>query len=87
MNISTPQLNLRDQLLLRLAESRSVTDELFRVVRTESLYDRPIPERHRIVFYMGHLEAFDWNLIAGQALGMGPLRPSTGKTFRLARAF
>jgi ergothioneine biosynthesis protein EgtB len=81
MNISTPQLNLRDQLLLRLAESRSVTDELFRVVRTESLYDRPIPERHRIVFYMGHLEAFDWNLIAGQALGMGPLHKEFDRLF------
>lgn len=35
------------------------------------MYERPIPERHRIVFYLGHLEAFDWNLIAGQALGLG----------------
>jgi iron(II)-dependent oxidoreductase len=30
-------------------------------------YERPIPERHRILFYLGHLEAFDWNLI-GRAL-------------------
>ena len=29
----------------------------------DSLYQRPIPERHRIVFYIGHLEAFDWNLL------------------------
>jgi len=41
-------------------------------VRAEALYERPIPETHRIVFYIGHLEAFDWNLIAGQALGHGP---------------
>ncbi|MGD0941911.1 MAG: SUMF1/EgtB/PvdO family nonheme iron enzyme [Terracidiphilus sp.] len=61
----------RDYLLLRLAESRRVTDDMFRIVRTESLYDRPIPERNRINFYIGHLEAFDWNLIAGQALGLG----------------
>jgi ergothioneine biosynthesis protein EgtB len=62
---------MRDQLLLRLAQSRSVTDDLFRMARAEALYDRPIAERNRIVFYIGHLEAFDWNLIAGQALGLG----------------
>ena len=37
------------------------TDKLFELVRPESLYARPIPERHRIIFYLGHLEAFDWN--------------------------
>jgi gamma-glutamyl hercynylcysteine S-oxide synthase len=46
----------------RLAESRKRTDEIFGLVRPEALYDRPIPERHRIIFYIGHLEAFDWNL-------------------------
>jgi ergothioneine biosynthesis protein EgtB len=70
MSAPLPQVEKLDDLLLRLAESRSITDDLFRLVRAESLYDRPIPERHRIVFYMGHLEAFDWNLIAGQALGL-----------------
>jgi ergothioneine biosynthesis protein EgtB len=71
----------RVQLLLRLAESRSVTDDLFRTVRTEALYDRPIPERHRIAFYIGHLEAFDWNLIAGQALGLGPMHNEFDRLF------
>ncbi len=28
------------------------------------LYERPIAQRHRIAFYMGHLEAFDRNLLA-----------------------
>ena len=59
------------ELASRWADSRSITDDLFRIVRTESMYERPIAERHRIVFYLGHLEAFDWNLIAGQALGLG----------------
>jgi iron(II)-dependent oxidoreductase len=71
VNVSATQVDTRDQLLLRLAQSRSVTDDLFRIVRTEALYDRPIAERNRIVFYIGHVEAFDWNLIAGQALGLG----------------
>ncbi len=71
MNATVSQTDIRDQLLLRLAESRAVTDDLFRIVRADALYDRPITERHRIIFYIGHLEAFDWNLIAGHALGLG----------------
>jgi len=50
-------------LLNRLAEARRQTDKLFDLVRPDSLYERPIPERHRIIFYVGHLEAFDWNLL------------------------
>jgi len=46
----------------RLLQARANTDSLFRIVRENNLYERPIPERHRIVFYVGHLEAFDWNL-------------------------
>src|SRR4051794_14226639 len=51
-----------------LRQARAETDALFRLVRPEAMYDRPIPERHRIVFYLGHLEAFDWNLLGGGAL-------------------
>jgi gamma-glutamyl hercynylcysteine S-oxide synthase len=50
-------------LLDRLREARAETDALFKIVRPEFLYDRPIAERHRLVFYIGHLEAFDWNLL------------------------
>jgi ergothioneine biosynthesis protein EgtB len=50
-------------LLARLGRARAQTDALFEIVRPDSLYDRPIPERHRIVFYIGHLEAFDRNLL------------------------
>ncbi len=46
-----------------LAKARTDTDSLFEVVRSDSLYERPIPERHRLIFYLGHLEAFDWNLL------------------------
>ncbi|HMC74113.1 MAG TPA: hypothetical protein VKG87_07405, partial [Terriglobales bacterium] len=54
---------VRHELLERLTEARVQTDEIFQVVKPEALYDRPIAERHRIVFYIGHLEAFDWNLL------------------------
>ncbi|MGD0830944.1 MAG: SUMF1/EgtB/PvdO family nonheme iron enzyme [Terracidiphilus sp.] len=83
MNATESQPDTREQLLLRLAESRTATDDLFRIVRADALYDRPISERHRIVFYIGHLEAFDWNSIAGHALGMD----STHKEFDRLFAF
>ncbi|WP_144109949.1 SUMF1/EgtB/PvdO family nonheme iron enzyme [Paraburkholderia sp. BCC1886] len=49
-------------LVQRLIDARDVTDQLFAIVKPEFLYERPIRERHRIVFYIGHLEAFDRNL-------------------------
>lgn len=49
-------------LVERLIDARQVTDALFSIVKPEYLYERPIRERHRIVFYIGHLEAFDRNL-------------------------
>src|ERR1017187_2950797 len=70
-----------DQLLTTLAKAQSMTDDLFRIVNTKTLYSRPIAERHRIVFYIGHLEAFDWNLIAGQALGRGPSHQEFDRLF------
>jgi iron(II)-dependent oxidoreductase len=56
-------IEIRRTLLKRMAEARMQTDKLFDLVRPDSLYERPIPERHRIIFYLGHLEAFDWNLL------------------------
>jgi gamma-glutamyl hercynylcysteine S-oxide synthase len=50
-------------LRVRLAEARANTDSLFTCMQRSALYERPIPERHRLIFYLGHLEAFDWNLI------------------------
>ena len=42
--------------------------------------DRPVPERHRLLFYAGHVEAFDWNLI-GTALGLPSRHPSLDRLF------
>jgi len=45
----------RRQLLARVSDARRRSDALFQVVQVDSMYERPIPERHRIVFYLGHL--------------------------------
>src|SRR5215831_2514387 len=65
---STLDFRSSTELLSRLADARRTTDTLFKIVRDDSLYERPIPERHRIVFYIGHLEAFDRNLLMGRLL-------------------
>jgi iron(II)-dependent oxidoreductase len=64
-----------------LCLARHQTDELFRLVRPDALYERPIPERHRMVFYIGHLEAFDWNLIARYALDVASFHPTFDRLF------
>jgi ergothioneine biosynthesis protein EgtB len=60
------------ELLGQMQLARSRTDELFDIVRPEALYDRPIAERHRIIFYLGHLEAFEWNMACAGIFGMKP---------------
>ena len=59
-----------DELAVRVLDARRRSDALFDLVRSDSLYERPIPERHRIIFYLGHLEAFDWNLLSGNFFGL-----------------
>jgi formylglycine-generating enzyme required for sulfatase activity len=61
--------------------AREQTDLLFRLVRPDSLYERPIPERHRILFYLGHLEAFDWNLIGRYELDIPSFHPDFDRLF------
>jgi len=63
MPVAEKNLATAHPLLERLSDARQKSDALFGLVRDSSLYERPIPERHRIVFYIGHLEAFDWNLL------------------------
>ena len=69
-----------EQLLARLQSARQRSDELFSIVRPAALYDRPLPERHRIIFYLGHLEAFDWNLLR-EPLGLSSFDPDYDKLF------
>jgi iron(II)-dependent oxidoreductase len=68
-------------LLHRLAEARTRTDELFAIVRPDALYDRPIPERYRLIFYTGHLEAFDWNLLGRRHFDLPSFDPTLDQLF------
>ena len=66
-----------------LQQAREQMDALFRLVRPAAFYDRPIGERHRMIFYLGHADAFDWNLIARYALDV----PAFHKEFDRLFAF
>jgi gamma-glutamyl hercynylcysteine S-oxide synthase len=68
-------------LFRRLCDARQLTDDLFDIVRTDSLYERPIPERHRLIFYVGHLEAFDWNLLRQQHASLRSPQPAYDQLF------
>jgi ergothioneine biosynthesis protein EgtB len=81
MGATATVVRIRHDLHTRLLGARAQTDELFRIVREEAIYDRPIPERHRIIFYLGHVEAFDWNLLADRAFGLRSVRRTFDQLF------
>ena len=72
---------LTTDLRQRVADARMRTDELFALVRPDSLFERPVPERHRLNFYVGHVEAFDWNMISTCELGPKPFHAEFDRLF------
>ena len=75
------EVDVRQELTQRLADARWQTDLLFDLVKPDSLYERPIPERHRIIFYIGHLEAFDWNLLGERVFSRRSSRSDFDRLF------
>jgi gamma-glutamyl hercynylcysteine S-oxide synthase len=68
-------------LLERVVEARRHSDALFQIAQPDSMFERPIPERHRIIFYLGHLEAFDWNLLHEHVLGLKTFHAAFDRLF------
>ena len=66
--------------------ARQQTDGLFARLEPAALLLRCVPERHRLLFYVGHLEAFDWNLLA-RASGLGDCAAPPGVSAELCRLF
>jgi len=65
----------RNALLPRFTAVRRRTAEFFGWIRDEAWLTRPIPLRHPIVFYRGHLPAFAVNVLLKKALGRPGIRP------------
>jgi len=74
-------MDLARDLGTALQQARTRTDELFALVRPEAIYDRPIAERHRIIFYSGHVEAFDWNLLRSHRPDVRAFHPEFDRLF------
>ena len=74
-------MDLARDLGTALHSARARTDELFASVRPDAIYGRPIAERHRIIFYLGHVEAFDWNLLRGHQPDVRPFHPEFDRLF------
>jgi ergothioneine biosynthesis protein EgtB len=72
---------LRAELRQQFAQARLETDRLFQMLAPEAMYERPIAERHRVIFYLGHLEAFDWNMIASTSFELPSLNSKFDRLF------
>src|SRR5277367_271682 len=68
-------------LTQELADARSQTDKLFAAIDPAAMYERPIPERHRMIFYLGHIEAFDWNQMTQSGVELRSHNPVFDKLF------
>jgi gamma-glutamyl hercynylcysteine S-oxide synthase len=71
----------RTGLAAELLAGRRRTEELFSVLRHSHLYERPIAERHRVIFYIGHLDAFDYLKICREGLGQRSKEPALDALF------
>jgi iron(II)-dependent oxidoreductase len=73
---------LHTRLSEEIQEARKKTDELFSTLEPSFLYERPIRERHRVIFYIGHLDAFDYIQICREGLGQRSNEPALDELFR-----
>ena len=70
------------KLLAELQAARAESDRLFRILKPEVLYERPIAERHRVIFYVGHLDGFDFTQICREGLGLKSQNPQLDMLFQ-----
>ncbi len=66
---------MSDRILERLRAAWSRSDEIFDLVGSDALHERPISLRHPFVFYLGHLPAFGWNQVVRGLLGREGFQP------------
>lgn len=70
------------QLLFEIEAARKESDRFFRILKPEALYERPIAQRHRVLFYIGHLDGFDAIQIARTAAGRKSHDPDLDALFQ-----
>lgn len=77
MRIPAPQTDVvdRTRAIQAYQDNRARTASLFDLVAADAYYDKPIPLRHPIVFYEGHIPAFSVNCFLKRGLGEAGLDP------------
>jgi iron(II)-dependent oxidoreductase len=76
--LSTPHVEV---VRTGLEQARAQSDSLFQLLAPGAVYERPIPERHRLIFYFGHFEAFDWNVLARRGMSAPTFHPEFDQLF------
>ena len=76
------EATLHTKVVKEIKDSRKRTEELFSTLEASHLYERPIRERHRVIFYLGHLDAFDYIQICREGLGARSKEPALDELFR-----
>lgn len=71
----------RQEIARDLTAARRETDALFARLGPDALRSRPIAERHRLIFYLGHVDAFDWNLVVRDCLRAPTRHPDFERLF------
>ena len=64
----------RGALRPRFSAARARTEQYFGFLKEGAFFERPLPLRHPIVFYRGHLAAFTVNTLLKKALGRPGIR-------------
>ena len=61
----------RNSVVHSYLDNRGRTQQLFDLLEADTYYERPIPLRHPVVFYEGHIPAFSVNCLLKKGLGHG----------------
>jgi formylglycine-generating enzyme required for sulfatase activity len=70
------------KLIEELECGRAESDRFFGVIKSEAIYQRPIDARHRVIFYIGHLDGFDSIQICREGLGIKSRDPNLDDLFQ-----
>ena len=71
----------RDALASWYRRNRARSRALFELLSDAAFYSRPIPLRHPVVFYAGHLPAFSFNTLVKRGLGGPSIDPALEALF------
>ncbi len=76
-----PLASLNEELLSLFQKERQRTDRIFGIADPSAYDTAPIPLRHPLVFYDGHVDAFNWNVLFRKILKKPSFNPEFDSLF------